>query len=236
MFFRDSRLYRVYRLRNVQRGHPRRKNCEPHHQGQFLLHGIFRAIPERRRQSRCRSCHKNATPYLPEACSESAATYKGNVGNCPRESLAMQAPTSVYDQTHAAFSGYTYMAAEFAVWNVSKNARFDFGAGIEFVTAGGNAMKVDPCCIPLRGTWRREQPIRRPYGSPDIASATDRDGATVRQITRDKNERQRGIKYHEFHKEVPGLQTTLESTPQVRHRTEGRLHEPPSRAMELQTH
>ena len=89
---------------------------------------------------------QNATPYL-GSLSESAATYKGNVGNCPRESLAMQAPTSVYDQTHVAFSGYTYMAAEFAVWNVSKNALFDFGAGIEFSTAGGDAMKVDPCCI-----------------------------------------------------------------------------------------
>lgn len=88
----------------------------------------------------------NATPYL-GSLSESAATYKGNVGNCPRESLAMQAPTSVYDQTHVAFSGYTYMAAEFSVWNVSKSARFDFGAGIEFATAGGDATKVDPCCI-----------------------------------------------------------------------------------------
>ena len=88
----------------------------------------------------------NATPYL-GSLSESAATYKGNVGNCPRESLAMQAPTSVYDQTHTAFSGYAYMAAEFSVWNLSNYARFDFGAAIEFVTAGGDAMKVDPCCI-----------------------------------------------------------------------------------------
>ena len=88
----------------------------------------------------------NATPYL-GSLSKSAATYKGNVGNCPLESLAMQDSTSVYDQTHTAFSGYAYKAAEFSVWNVSKNARFDFGSGIEFVTAGGDAMKVDPCCI-----------------------------------------------------------------------------------------